>query len=119
MKIVNLSFIIFFLLSVNIIKIKPNVIFPGPKSEQETACISVSNPSVENCRKIQTAHRQDSCCLITYSGGQKCGYLENTEFGIDVYKHLMDNYNDVEIKCHSFLIKSIKFIGLSLILLFI
>ena len=118
MKILNLSTFLFFLLTINQLKIKSNVIFPGPKSDEEKACINVKSPSVEGCRKIRAAHRQDACCLITWKGGYKCGYLENTEFGLKIYKHLMDNYDDVEIKCQSSYLKGFKFIFFSLLLLF-
>lgn len=99
----NIQLMIFIIF---ILKIDTNTIFPGPKSSQEQACINQKSPSVEKCRAVEKAHNQDACCYITYTNenGQnvmKCGYLENTEFGIKVYKNIYYAYKDIKIQCNS------------------
>jgi len=101
----------FFLLTIIliIIKINSHTIFPGPKSAQQIACEKVTSPSLERCTKIEAADKQESCCFVTYkdkdkeSGKEysKCGYLENTQFGIKVYKHIYGGYREVKVNCKS------------------
>ena len=92
-----------------IIKINSHTIFPGPKSAQQTACESVRSPSLETCTAVEAADKQESCCFVTYKDLDKtsdkeymrCGYLENTQFGIKVYKHIFGGYREVKVNCKS------------------
>ena len=121
---VNLLFIII-TIAILIIQINSHTIFPGPKSEQEKACNKKSNPSVETCRAVEAADNQEACCLVTYTNKetgekyQKCGYLENTEYGIKVFKNIYAEYKEVKIQCKSNYIEGFLLINLFIILLFI
>ena len=123
MKKLKFNFLLFIIIS--IIKINSHSIFPGPKTEQEKQCINVTNPGQSECTAIQGADKQESCCYITYADREtgdkfsKCGYLENTEFGIAIYKNLYADYKEVKIICKSNYIKSILLINFFIILLLI
>ena len=101
--------IFFFTIIVIIIKINSHTIFPGPKSTQQQACEKVRSPSLQACTAIEAADKQESCCFVTYKDKDKsneeeymrCGYLENTQFGIKVYKHLFGGYREVKVNCKS------------------
>ena len=87
-----------------------STIFPYiVEDKNRTACLAVEDPSVKNCRNVDTTDRQEKCCYITYVDGntnkKTCGYLENTEFGIRLYKHLFTGYKKVKILCRSDYIK--------------
>ena len=105
MKILNIIFL--FSLILIFIKVNSHTIFPGPKSPQEISCNSKTNPSLEVCKSVEAADKQEACCLITYKNEEtdeefsKCGYLENTEYGISVYKHIYGAYKQVKILCDS------------------
>ena len=102
---------IIFLLSIIliIIKINSHTIFPGPKSSQQEACEKISSPSLQSCTAIEGADKQESCCFVTYKDKDKesdaeysrCGYLENTQFGIKVYKNIFGGYREVKVDCKS------------------
>ena len=121
---VNLSFIII-TIAILIIQINTHTIFPGPKSEQEKACDQKANPTAEGCIAIKGADSQESCCFVTYTDKvtgekyQKCGYLENTEYGIKVFKNIYAEYKELKIQCKSNYIEGFLLINLFIILLFI
>ena len=101
-----------------------STIFPYiVEDKNRTRCLAVSEPSVARCRSIDSSDRQERCCYSTYVDGgttkKTCGYLENTEFGIKVYKHLFAGYKKVKIACRSDYIKMslLSLLFLSLIIL--
>ncbi len=101
--------IFFFTIILIIVKIYCNTIFPYPKSDQQVACESVRSPSLQTCTAVVAADKQESCCFVTYKDKDKnseaeymrCGYLENTQFGIKVYKNLFGGYREVKVNCKS------------------
>ena len=123
MKKLKFNFLIF--IKISIIKINSHSIFPGNKTEQEKQCIAIANPGLLECTAIQGDNKQESCCYVTYEDKetgekyQKCGYLENTEFGIAIFKNLYANYKQVKIQCKSNYIEAILLINLYIILLLI
>ena len=126
MKILNIKFLVTFItISLSIITINSHSIFPGQKSEQEKACINKKNPSLAECKSVEAADEQEACCYVTYSDKETgetfghCGYLENTEFGIKVYKHLYAGYKEIKILCGSNYIGRFLLIGFYIIFLFI
>ena len=103
----KIIFVIFISL---IIKIYSNSIFPLPvekRTEQEKNCLNVTSPqTIKDCTKIEPADDQEKCCLVSYRDEndteiQQCGYLEDTQYGIKVYKHLFSSYSKVKIQCWS------------------
>ena len=116
--------LLFIIIAILITKIESGAIFPGPKSYQEQLCVNETNPSVEKCRSIEKAHQQDACCYVTYKDRNntivtKCGYLENTEFGIKVYKNIYNGYGGLKILCEIYYIKNNILFSFLIIFLFI
>ena len=115
--------ILFIIITFFVIKIDSSTLFPGPKTIQQEACENEVEPSKEKCRSLETSNSQDACCYVTYktSNGtvQRCGYLENTEFGIKIYKHIFAGYKDIKINCENKYIKNYKLISFFIIFLFI
>ena len=87
-----------------------NTIFPSVPSEQEKLCKQNKNPSLSSCTKIQASDSQYKCCFVTGVGLNKCGYLENTEYGIEKFENIYSDFEDVSIECEAYHIKNIKFI---------
>ena len=127
MKIFKIKFFVTFItISLSIITINSHSIFPGEKSEQEKACIKIKNPSVQECKSVEPADEQEACCYVTYSDKETaetfehCGYMENTEFGITVYKHLYAGYKEIKILCGSnYYVGRFLLIGFYIIFLFL
>ena len=89
-------------------EINSHTLFPGVKSFQEQACLNVTSPSNAGaCTSIIAENPQDSCCYITYKDESldqeisRCGFLENTEYGIRLYKRIYAGYKNVKIQCES------------------
>ena len=80
-------------------KIYLNTIFPSIRTPQELECINNKSPSLKDCTSIAASDSQYSCCYVKGVGLEKCGYLENTEYGIKKFKHIYSDYEDVEIEC--------------------
>ena len=103
------KFILYILIGIIIIieELNSHTLFPGHKTHQELECLNVTMPSVDDCTKIKAENNQDACCLITYkneSSGEpisRCGFLENTEYGIKLYKHIFAGYKNIKILCNS------------------
>ena len=76
-----------------------NIIFPSEPSEKETECREQKNPTLKNCIAIRPEDTQFRCCYVTGKGLSKCGFLENTEYGIKKFKHIYSDYDDVKIEC--------------------
>ena len=119
------NFHILFLNIIFITTINTHVIFPGPKSTQEKRCLNRTRPSREVCTAVEPAHEQDACCFVSYENEETgesfshCGYLEKTEYGIKIYKHIYSEFKNIQIDCESnYIIKFILFY-FSLFLLFI
>ena len=100
-------------------KIYSNTIFPSPPSEQVKKCIEHQYPSASNCTSVPTSDSQYSCCYVTGAGLKKCGYLENTEYGISKYENIYSDYDDVSIECKADYVKNIFFISFLFLILFI
>ena len=120
----NFLNLILLIIVILITKIDSNTIFPGPKSTQEQLCLNETEPSVEKCRTIATAHKQDACCYVTYKNKNrtvinKCGYLENTEFGIKVYKNIYNGYRSLKILCETNYIKKNILVSFLIFFLFL
>ena len=102
-------FIIIIIIIIAIIEeISSHTLFPGVKSFQEQTCLNVTSPSkVDDCTSIKAENEQDACCFVTYkneSSGEdifRCGFLENTEYGIRLYKRMYAGYKNVKIMCES------------------
>ena len=89
-------------------EISSHTLFPGVKSFQEQTCLNVTSPTnPEACTSIIAENQQDSCCYITYKNESldseisRCGFLENTEYGIRLYKRIFAGYKNVKILCES------------------
>ena len=103
------KFILNILIGIIIIieELNSHTLFPGYKTHKELECLNVTLPSVEACTGIKAENNQDACCLITYkneSDGEdirRCGFLENTEYGIKLYKHIFAGYKNIKILCNS------------------
>ena len=118
---VKFIFYILFIFIIIIANIYSHTLFPGPKSVPEQMCLN-QTPSFDSCLKIEPQHTQEACCYVTYKNKEneefsQCGYLENTEHGIRIFKHLFAEYKNVKIQCESFYIKKFILINFSLILL--
>ena len=121
MKKLNLIFL--FSLFLIFINVNSHTIFPNPKSNQEKICNNRTNPSLEVCKSIEPADKQEACCFITYKDKEteeefsRCGYLENTEYGIKVYKHIWAQYKQIKVLCESYY--NGRFISISLLIIFL
>ena len=118
-------FLITIIISLSIIEIKTHSIFSVNKSEQEKRCEKVANAGEAECQAVEPADSQESCCLVTYKDKKtgesfkKCGYMENTEYGIRIYKHLYAQYKEVKILCGENYIGKFLLISFYFILLFL
>ena len=123
MAIFNFHILFLFLYITFIAIINSHTLFPGPKSTQEKMCLNRTNPSKEVCTAIEAANEQDACCFVSYKNeetGEKfshCGYLENTEYGIKIYKHIYSEYKEIQIDCKTNYIR--KFILLYFCIIFL
>ena len=113
-------FYILFIFIIIIANIYSHTLFPGPKSAPEQMCLnqSATLATLDNCIKIEPQHAQEACCYVTYKNKEneefsQCGYLENTEHGINIFKHLFAEYKNVKIQCESFYIKKFILINFS------
>ena len=100
-------------------KMNLNTIFPSVPSEQETLCVKNKYPSLSNCTSIQASDSQYICCYVTGVGLKKCGYLENTEYGIEKYKNIYSDFDDLKVECKANYIKNIIFLYFLFLSLFI
>ena len=110
----NIISLFIFLLSFS--KINLNAIFPTIPSYQELNCTKKENPSLESCTSMETSDDQYTCCFVHGVGLSKCGYVENTQFGIKAYKHIYSEIDDLSIECKANYLRSI-FISFFLILI--
>jgi hypothetical protein len=75
----------------------------------ETACWTYDNSKAnkENCNNINvnTTKIFNSCCFVSYynktskTNYTKCAVIENTEFGLNLYKHELSRFSKVKIIC--------------------
>ena len=93
------NLIYFYILILTFSQMNLNIIFPSEPSEKETECKEQENPSLKNCNSIRPEDTQFRCCYVSGKGLSKCGFLENTEYGIKIFKHIYSDYDDVKIEC--------------------
>ena len=96
-------------------------------NDNKTSCYKLQGEvaSKENCNGIYVGYNEqyDSCCFITYKDKEteeefsRCGYLENTEYGIKVYKHIWAQYKQIKVLCESYY--NGRFISISLLIIFL
>ena len=103
------TLISFYLIILSFLYINSNAIFPSEQSQQELDCINNNVPTLENCISTETADPQYICCFVEGVGVQKCGYIENTEFGLKAYKHIYSGVDNFNIKCEGNFINNIFF----------
>ena len=115
MKIV--LFIYIFLSIVQIII--SNAIFPSVKSEQEINCLKNTIYNLKSCTDIKATESQYRCCFLKGKNFEKCGYVENTEFGIKAYGHIYSDIEDLNIECKSNKIKAFFFLYIFLFILYL
>ena len=108
-----------YILILSFSKMNFNTIFPSVPSEQEKLCKENKYPSLSNCTKIQASDSQYKCCFVTGVGLKKCGYLENTEYGIEKFGNIYSDFEDVSIECNDNHIKNVIFIFFLSLCLFI
>ena len=88
-----------YILILSFSKMNLNIIFPSEPSEKETECRKQENPTLKICTSIHPEDSQFKCCYVTGKGLNKCGFLENTEYGIKKFKHIYSDYDDISIEC--------------------
>ena len=101
----NLISLYILILSFN--KMNLNAIFPTVPTKEETACVNNKNPSKETCTSMETSDSQYICCYVKGAGLSKCCYIEDTEFGINAYKSIYSDYDDVTIECEGNYLRNI------------
>jgi hypothetical protein len=62
-----------------------------------------------NCTGVDTGYSESQnlfkCCYVTYKNktsgesGKRCKIIEDSEYGLKLYKHVLSSYEDVEIIC--------------------
>ena len=102
--------IFLYILILSFSKMNLNTIFPSVPSKQEEKCKENTNPSLSSCTKIPASDSQYKCCYVTGVGLNKCGYLENTEYGIEKFENIYSDFEDVKIECKAYHMKNMFFI---------
>ena len=80
-------------------------------TEKELECwnYTKADASKENCNAIDVNYAEtfNSCCFVSYNNKTSkenftlCAVVENTEFGLKLYKHELSRFSKVKIICRS------------------
>ncbi len=70
-------------------------------------CFLASNSTglqITTCTSIAINDDMRKCCYVEYQAlngtqYQKCKIIEDTEFGLKVYKHTLSHYRNINIQC--------------------
>ncbi len=96
---------------INLFLLSNNAFTNKDFTANETACWNYDNSkaSKENCNNIYVNFTEtyNSCCFVSYynkttkTNYTKCAVVENTEYGLNLYKHELTRYSRVKIICRS------------------
>ena len=69
----------------------------------------IAEANKENCTSVNTSYSITQnlwkCCYITFKNktsgeiSERCKIVEDTEYGLKLYKHVLSSYDDVKILC--------------------
>ena len=70
-------------------------------------CFLASNSTglqITTCTSIEINDAMRKCCYVEYQASngtqyQKCKIIEDTEFGLKVFKHTLSHYKKINIQC--------------------